>query len=143
MQSTVASPREFEQQHEDIRTHVGRIHALFHGRVEHTRARALLRQHLEALYALLVRHFAAEEDGGYMAEVLQRRPDLARRVQALQAEHPRILRSFAHTLAMIPHASLSALEDVVVELLGVLGDHDEAERRLVEDAVLQDLGVGD
>ena len=139
----MANLREMEQQHDDIRTHVGRVHALFHGRIEHARARALLRQHLVALYALLVRHFAAEEEGGYMAEIVRDRPDLGRRTAKLQAEHASILRSFEHTLAMLPHASLSVLEETVVELLGALGDHDEAERRLAEDALLQDLGVAD
>ena len=86
---------------------------------------------------------AAEEEGGAMAEIVRRRPDLGRRTAKLQAEHASILRSFEHTLAMIPHASLSVLEEIVVELLGALGDHDEAERRLAEDALLQDLGVVD
>jgi hypothetical protein len=142
----VATAREIQQQHDEVLTHIDRLHRLSHGDARglpHARSRTLVRQHLQALHAVLERHFAAEEEGGYMAEMLRNRPDLSSRADRIATQHGEILAAFENTLAMAPHATLIALEDTVGELLHLLGEHEAAERRLVQDAVLQDLGVGD
>jgi hypothetical protein len=142
----MATPAEIRVQHDAVLTHVDRLERLLHGEARglpNARARMLVRQHLDALHAVLVDHFAAEEDGGYMSEVLRPRPDLAARASVIVAQHGAILHAFETTRAMAPHTSLSVLGEAVDALLLRLRKHEAAERRLVEDAVMQDLGNGD
>ena len=142
----MATQREIRQQHDEVLTHVDRLGRLFHGEARglpHARARQLVRQHLAALHAVLVRHFAAEEEGGYMAELLRDRPDLSRRAARISAQHAELLRAYEVAIAGAPHARLEVLRENVDELIQQLREHEAAERRLVEDAVLQDLGASD
>lgn len=142
----VATTRAIQQQHDEVLTHLDRLDRLFHGDgrgVDHARARVLVRQHLEALQAVLASHFAAEEEGGYMAEILAPRPELSARAATLEGQHAEILRTLARTLASLPDARLAVIEGKLSELVVMLRSHESAERRLVEDAVLQDFGAGD
>jgi hypothetical protein len=145
-QRHVATNIEIQRQHQEILTHADRLRRLLHGDARglpNARARVLVLQHVRALAVVLQRHFAAEEEDGYMAEALRQRPDLAARAERIRCQHAALERAFESTLRNAQDASLAVLSAAVDDLLRQLGNHEAAERRLVEDAVLQDLGIGD
>lgn len=104
---------------------------------------AVLLAHLERT---LMRHFAAEERGGYLQDVLDAAPWLQRRVELLEGEHG-ALAAVLHRLcervagdAMPPDWSRvqADLQRFATHLL----EHENVENRMMQQALLDDLGGG-
>lgn len=104
------------------------------------------RRAFEHLRAHNIKHIALEEQGGYMAAVVQRRPTLAREVDRLAHEHHEML-----TIMNRIHDELEALrpEDQLLirdccnriqNLLSYVEHHENAENLLVFTAFTDDLG---
>ena len=101
-------------------------------------------ERLERLCDHLREHFALEEEGGYLQEVIDRRPGLQSRVAGLRRQHAAFLgegAALSHHLlgARVPHDALAR----VVRLLEALRRHEIAEHDLLQQAFLDDLGSGD
>ena len=97
---------------------------------------------------LLTQHLLLEEKGGFMAPLLEVRPDLAEKVDCLEAEHEvfrselqGILKEF-RVVGELDHP----LTDLVVRLGNFLEDvesHERTENGMVLDAFFQDTGNKD
>lgn len=95
------------------------------------------------------KHMALEEEGGYMAHVLEQRPVLHHRVEQLTGEHAEIrelMRSIMVSLPAIRPNSRLLLRDArsrIETLLAVINEHEEHENLLVHYVFSQDLGSKD
>jgi hypothetical protein len=100
---------------------------------------------LTALRGHVIDHFRQEEQGGYMAAVLERQPHKERVVQQLLAEHARLAEALDALLAEV--ASAESLDDGLRGRVGAWAEHlrrHEAEENvLVEDAFNRDVGPTD
>lgn len=106
--------------------------------------RATLVERLGRLCERLRVHFALEEDGGYLSEVVVRRPGLQVRVVRLQRQHGTILAEGAALARLLlsmppPHDARGR----VIRLLESLREHELAEHDLLHEALVADLGGGD
>jgi hypothetical protein len=103
------------------------------------------RRFLGELRDHLIQHFRCEEEGGYMATVLQRRPQSERAVRQLLAEHGPLLEGLD---ALLKEASTAEqIDDGFRARVGtwaaLLRRHEAEENVLVEDAFNQDIGQDD
>jgi hypothetical protein len=95
---------------------------------------------LTSLRSDLVAHFAREERGGYLAEVVNERPELETQVTVLLDEHAQIRDELDELVTVVvtePNADLIAR---VVRLLDTLDSHEQRETTLWQKATLTDLG---
>ncbi len=103
------------------------------------------RSFLTELRAHVVQHFRGEEDGGYMATVLERRPQSERVVRQLLAEHGPLLEGL-DALVKEAGAAPQITADFrarVAAWADFLRRHEAEENVLVEDAFNQDIGQED
>lgn len=102
--------------------------------------------HFEAHF---VKHMALEEQGGYLAPVLEERPTLAKEVSRLKHEHDEFLR-----LMESVRQQAQKLEDNdsvlprewcwrVTRLLACIEQHEHEEDLLLIDGLSRDIGVKD
>jgi hypothetical protein len=126
-----------------------RVHAALHhdlGRLrEALTAPEPARQYLAELRDHVAQHFRCEEEGGYMAAVLQRQPQVERVVQKLLAEHRPMLTELD---ALLKEARTAKQIDDgfrarVQAWAELLKRHEAEENVLVEDAFNQDMGQED
>jgi hypothetical protein len=103
------------------------------------------RQFLVELRAHVAQHFRCEEEGGYMATVLQRRPQSERVVRQLLAEHRPMLEEL--DVLLREAATAAKIDDGfrgrVMAWAELLRRHEADENILVEDAFNQDIGPED
>lgn len=108
-----------------------------------------LRDRLGHFRAHMIKHMAMEEEGGYMAEVLERRPGLALRVGALQHQHRqvrRLLDDLHQLLGEMAADQLLLAQDCgrrIDSLLDTIQRHEDAENDLVQFVFTEDLGTED
>ena len=103
------------------------------------------RQFLAELRAHVAQHFRCEEEGGYMATVLQRRPQSERAVRQLLAEHRPLLEGLDALLKEVGAAERidEGFRARVGAWAELLRRHEAEENVLVEDAFNQDIGQED
>ncbi|TWT32677.1 hypothetical protein [Blastopirellula retiformator] len=101
---------------------------------------------LNQLYDRLYEHFLAEEDGGYMSDVLFRAPHLADEAARLSGEHP----LFLHEIRECRQAANEQSAPYSAELRGRFRKfaerylhHEHHENSLAQRAFDVDIGVGD
>jgi len=115
-----------------------------HGRELDRPHSSVLAERLSRLCERLRQHFALEEEGGYLHEIVAHRPDLQPRVAALLREHAVML---AEGDALTRHLlGARAPLDVMprlVRLLEALRGHEVGEHEIFQQAFLDDLGGGD
>jgi hemerythrin len=102
-------------------------------------------RYLGELRAHLAQHFRCEEEGGYMAAVLQRKPQSERAVQRLLGEHRpmiEVLDVLVREATMVDQIS-DDFRRRVAEWAELLRRHEAEENVLVEDAFNQDIGTED
>lgn len=96
------------------------------------------------LITALERHFAWEEEGGYMSEALQAAPWLFRRAAALRRQHAMLLRAAEQIREGTHHAAnLELLKSSLERLVRRVRRHEQAEDTLLQEAVTQDIGAKD
>lgn len=134
----MADPETIRRQHEEILQHVQELTAL-----KGSADRAATVQRVDALHAVLERHFAAEEEGGYFAELREPRPDLEHRFSMLEAQHEQMLAALEGIRRDGGSLAMDELNSRVTGVLDTLRAHEAAERELLQGAVLRDIGVGD
>lgn len=126
------------------------------GLVQHSESaqkdRAVWQQRVEAslssLYDHLRHHFAFEESGGFMTEVVNVLPNLDATVNRLKDEHRSILAETEQLCGSIRQDALIAEKLVdftlaVLLLIHRLERHEHAENALVQHAFADDLGAAD
>jgi hypothetical protein len=100
-------------------------------------------RYLGELRAHLSQHFRCEEDGGYMAAVLQRKPQSERAVQRLLGEHRpmiEVLDVLVREATMVDQIS-DDFRRRVAEWAELLRRHESEENVLVEDAFNREFGT--
>ena len=107
-------------------------------------ARARLVREIGGLCQGMRRHFAFEEEGGYLDAVVAARPGLFFNVSRLQREHAEFLRE-GESLSADLQGPLAPEEarTRLVRLLDQLGRHQYEEHQLLQQAIADDLGGGD
>ncbi len=117
--------------------------------ISYSRKRSSVTFAMECFARHLERLMSIEEEDGYMRMVADAKPNKAKRIAALRDDHTRFRREVAQL-----SANLNALEDWQEEdldrlcgdirsLLSEVDQHDRAEVRLLQDAMLSDEGGGD
>ena len=98
-----------------------------------------LERHLERLMRL-------EEEGGYMASIIDAKPHCVERVAVLRREHDVFRALLPEIMQRLKEAAISGEADVesccaaLQDLLGRLDAHDRCEQRLWQDGLLRDEG---
>lgn len=108
-----------------------------------------MRHQFASFHAHLSRHFALEEDEGYLLPVLERRPTLAAQVAQLRDEHHQIDTLLSDLLRAVE--SLRTTQPLIIgdwcvrvrNLLGYLERHEERENLLVTHVFTEDIGSKD
>ncbi|MFM8413259.1 MAG: hemerythrin domain-containing protein [Planctomycetota bacterium] len=107
-----------------------------------------VRGRLATLRDHLARHFAQEEQGGYLEESLTRMPRLSRAVRDVLAEHPRLLAELDGLLERLAARDIAAeawrqagrdFEAFASHLLA----HERNENAVVQEGYNEDLGLAD
>lgn len=102
-------------------------------------------QRLRKLRDELQRHFALEEQGGYMREVRERRPNWSDRIDELRRQHAQMLVDVG---ALVDEADelvqrTEEWQGKFEQLLAALSQHEQAENEIVQKAYQQDIGDKD
>lgn len=106
------------------------------------------RGRLATLRVHLARHFAQEEQGGYLEESLTRMPRLSRAVRDVLAEHPRLLAELDGLLERLAARDIGGeawrqagrdFEAFASHLLA----HERNENAVVQEGYNEDLGLAD
>lgn len=142
----MAAYDEILAQHASIMTHLDRLGALVgdtRSRLRPAQRRQQLREHLTALRQVLAPHFATEEEGGYLHEVVDARPDLSRRAETIGAQHHEILQHIDLTLGSVSDKGLPSLAADAQAVIDRIRDHEAAERALIQEAALRELSASD
>jgi hypothetical protein len=102
---------------------------------------------LLSLNSHLKTHFAFEEFGGFMEEVVAASPNASPQVGRLKKDHQDILAESERLCRMARAGSLpsevSQLRREVLHLLDLLNRHEHAENELVQRVLMDDLGTTD
>ena len=108
-----------------------------------------LRDEFERFRAHLQKHFALEEEGGYLASVLQIRPNLHDEVDRLMAEHRELAQLLTAIFDEVAHLRADSplhIRDAcarIQNLIGILEQHEDHENMLVSHVFTQDMGSHD
>jgi hemerythrin len=135
------------EEHQAINQTIDRLKTSIHCEDGRTSQKELLAI-VSELRGLLQSHFATEEDGGFMAPVLEERPQAETTINALKKEHEEILDeidSIEQTLAS-QSASAEKMEGVcetIKNLIEQLQHHERTEDELIQTAYTQDIGTKD
>ena len=105
---------------------------------------AALVQETAHLHKVLIGHFALEEEGGYLAPVIEKRPGLSDKVDILKEQHTEILSMLGRLERQFKDGT--SLEDArasVLEIVGLAARHEAAETDLIQKTLVEDIGVAD
>lgn len=97
----------------------------------------------------LVKHFALEEQDGYLEAVVERRPTLALEVDRLRRQHSelsRVLGSIRRDLEPITDVDTLLIEDSCIRIqtmLRFIADHESRENLIIISVFTSDLGTKD
>ena len=93
-------------------------------------------------------HFALEEEGGYLQDVVQRIPHMDERVRRLQEQHEELLETIQR-LSMLATSGVESetwwtrISQDAESFVNRLIDHEHAENELVQEAYTEDIGTKD
>ena len=106
-----------------------------------------VRDSLNSLSSHLKTHFAFEEFGGFMEEVVGASPNASPQVERLKQDHQTILAKSEELCQIIRGGSAfsetSQLRKKILRLLELLNRHEHAENELVQRVLMDDLGTTD
>jgi Mg2+ and Co2+ transporter CorA len=104
-----------------------------------------VRDSLLSLGSHLKTHFAFEEFGGFMEEVVSASPNASPQVERLKQDHQTILAESERLCRMARRGSseISQLRKKIFHLLELLNRHEHAENELVQRVLMDDLGTTD
>ena len=106
-----------------------------------------VRDSLFSLGSHLKTHFAFEEFGGFMEEVVGASPNASPQVERLKQDHQTILAESERLCRMArggsPSSETSQVRKKILHLLELLNRHEHAETELVQRVLMDDLGTTD
>jgi len=108
-----------------------------------------LSNELAAFRRHLQRHFALEEEGGFMLDVVTLMPHASEQVEKLRQEHDEILRAVDELIRdaglLVSGSSLMAMEfrDRVLQVLSTIRRHETEENELIQRVLYQEVSVAD
>ena len=105
-----------------------------------------IRDSLLSLGSHLKTHFAFEEFGGFMDEVVGTSPNASPQVERLKQDHQTILAESERLCRIARGGSpseISQLRKKILHLLELLNRHEHAENELVQRVLMDDLGTTD
>jgi len=106
-----------------------------------------VRDSLLSLGSHLKTHFAFEEFGGFMEEVLGASPNSSPQVERLKQDHQTILAESERLCRVTRRGSSSSetsqLRKKILHLLELLNRHEHTENELVQRVLMDDLGTTD
>jgi hypothetical protein len=135
-------------QHRELHDLLVEARAAFSGPGGGPRAVATARERLSALQDHLARHFAQEEEGGYLEESLSRMPRLSQAVRDVLAEHPGLLAELGGLLEGLGARDIGSeawrqagcdFEAFASHLLA----HERNENAVLQEGYNEDLGLAD
>ncbi len=107
----------------------------------------LLAEDLRVFLKHLRRHFELEEEGGFMEDILWRWPQAASQVDALRAEHTRLLQEAERLIhrsdQVMNGPPARAWAEACHRLLSAIREHERKENRLIQELFYIDVGGGD
>lgn len=107
----------------------------------------LVRDSLLSLGSHLKTHFAFEEFGGFMEEVVGVSPNASPQVERLKQDHQTILAESERLCRIAragwPSSEILQLRKKILHLLELLNRHEHAENELVQRVLMDDLGTTD
>jgi hypothetical protein len=108
---------------------------------------SLVRDSLLSLGSHLKTHFAFEEFGGFMEEVVGALPNASPQVEYLKQDHQTILAESERLCRMArggsPSSETSQLRKNILHLLELLNRHEHTEIELIQEALMNDIGTTD
>lgn len=120
-----------------LRRHADRLHVLISAPrdvLPESRLRDVLVDELVTLRELLLRHFASEEEGGYLSSLLEARPQLKAEAAQLLEQHTTLRGDFDGLIGDAPRASLPDLLERIATVLESFDAHEHAETTLLAHA---------
>jgi hemerythrin-like domain-containing protein len=108
-----------------------------------------VRNELEHLRAHLQKHFALEEEGGYLTQVIERRPTLSGEVDRLRSEHSQlagIMDDMYRSVSTVTPSEELVLRDCchrIGQFLCYLTEHESRENLIVLSVFTHDIGTKD
>jgi len=106
-----------------------------------------VRDSLLSLGSHLKTHFAFEEFGGFIKEVVGASPNASPQVERLKQDHQAILAESERLCRMArggsPSSEISQLRKKILHLLELLNRHEHEENELVQRVLMDDLGTTD
>jgi hypothetical protein len=121
--------------------------------LDRTRHLAVFRHSLTAFAQKLQDHFAFEEDGGYMSDVVAHRPELAGKIAELHRQHRQLAVMLEELVSSLERDASHGAEtrngraplpaefiDGLLKLLDALEAHERAESSLFRGYLLEDHG---
>ena len=106
-----------------------------------------VRDSLLSLGSHLKTHFAFEEFGGFMEEVVGASPNASPQVERLKQDHQTILAESERLCRLAragsPPSETSQLRKKILHLLELLNRHEHAENDVVQRVLMDDLGTTD
>lgn len=94
----------------------------------------------------LMKHFDLEEDGGFMSEIINEKPEAMSKVRKLEAEHNIFASSLDGIMTDLKLmraeeiSELDAIRNRVLQLITDLHAHEEAENRLIQSVYCREYG---
>ncbi|MBI3949695.1 MAG: hemerythrin domain-containing protein [Acidobacteria bacterium] len=104
---------------------------------------------LSAFRRHLQRHFALEEEGGFMLEVVARMPQASEQVEKLRQEHGETLKvidELIHDSSLLAYGtslSLAELRNRILEVFSTIRRHEAEENELIQQIFYQEVSVAD
>jgi len=108
-----------------------------------------LRDDFERFRAHLLKHFALEEEGGYLNAVREVRPALDEDIHGLVCQHREVgflLTEVFHEVSEVQADTPLRIRDVccrIRNLIEILQQHEEIENRLMSQVLTRDMGTHD
>ncbi len=135
---------ELNHQHRHLRDLLTELGTLTRNPEGFEAAKGALVAKLRALREMVQAHFAFEEEGGYMSEVLRKAPRFLPEVERLEAQHTEILRSLdGLTRTNLDETDAETFLAEVHDLIDRLVRHEREETDVVQRSVIEETGSGD
>lgn len=134
------------EQHHDIVAIVDRLGAVIRtsiGLLPEAQKRRLFNELMGTLIQKLERHFQYEERGGFMTDVVQRRPALAADVERLLTEHGNMIGQLRWIRARCIELDLETLQKHVQSFVDKFSHHEHHETDLIQGVYYGETGAGD
>jgi hypothetical protein len=143
--------QEIKEDNQELHERLRDLKAICAGEVTLPVSKGKIVAFLHELRDQLAMHFALEEAYGYFDDPVTAAPQLARRAAELKGEHGRLFLKLVALCELadklryheIEPVGWSRLSQSYLQFHDALGRHEAAEYQLIQDALENDLGVGD